>query len=332
MSAEGMNVTPESAEIKSLEEEYLNATRELRRLKNKLQRWKLKMHIEEVKMDLAWAYLNDGKYDKGLALYQTVPWRIHGERKCNGIARALTDMGHYDEAWRLLKAGLRRYPKSYALWVGMGALNESMGDDFEALNCMEAALPFAPEGDPVARYNKALTLIKLGCYGDARPIIDELIERFPDHPKIISQKGTLLHEMGYSQEALGYYQKAMDLWQNHPTTPEGVCIYSGLCSAYLQLGMKREAMEVALEGLKKFPDEDPVLYHNAGAVYYEMGWQNESIEILKKGVEKFPDDEELKNFLKDMEDDTDDPDDNVNPPLLGLFLLMTWLYKKGRKK
>jgi tetratricopeptide (TPR) repeat protein len=96
--------------------------------------------------------------------------------------------------------------------------------------------------------------------------------------------------------------------------------------------MKREAMEITLEGLKKFPDVDPVLYQNVGATFYEMGWRKEAIEILQKGVEKFPDDEELKECLKNIEDDTDDPDGNLKPPILGLFLLMILLYKKGRKR
>jgi tetratricopeptide (TPR) repeat protein len=96
--------------------------------------------------------------------------------------------------------------------------------------------------------------------------------------------------------------------------------------------MKKEAMEIALEGLKKFPDEDPYLYQNAGAAFFEMGWHNEAMEILKKGVEKFPEDEELKKVLKDLEGDMDDPDDGDKPPLLGVLLLIALLYRRGGKK
>ena len=95
--------------------------------------------------------------------------------------------------------------------------------------------------------------------------------------------------------------------------------------------MKREAVEIAMEGLKKFPDEDPVLYQNAGATFYEMGWHKEAVEILKKGVKKFPKDEELKKFLNEIEYNMDDPDDGKEPPLLGLLLLMT-LLRRMRKR
>jgi hypothetical protein len=92
--------------------------------------------------------------------------------------------------------------------------------------------------------------------------------------------------------------------------------------------MKCNGMEIAIEGLRKFSDEDPVLYQNVVATFWEMGWRNETIEVLKKGVEKFLEDEEPKKFLKDVEDDTDDPDGGVRPPVLGLILLMAILQKK----
>ena len=61
-----------------------------------------------------------------------------------------------------------------------------------------------------------------------------------------------------------------------------------------------------------------------------MGWKHEGLEVLKKGIEKFPDDEELKKFLKDIEED-DDPQGN-GKPLLGLLLLTALIHKKLRKK
>jgi tetratricopeptide (TPR) repeat protein len=248
------------------------------------------------------------------------------------MARALTEMEHYDEARGLLMRGLRMYPDSYPLWTAMGILHGILGDDLEALDCFETALRHAPEDNSGGLYNKALTLMGIGCYGDAVPILEGLFERHPEDPKYLSDRGVCALEMGYPQEALRYYQKAMEIWQDHPSVYAGICIYAGLCSAYLGLGMKREGMEIALEGLRKFPDEDPVLYQNVGGAYWEMGWHQEAIEVLKKGIEKFPEDEDLKEFLKDAEDDMDDPDGGEKPPILGLLLLMAMVRKGLRKK
>jgi len=174
--------------------------------------------------------------------------------------------------------------------------------------------------------------MRIGCYGDAVSILEGLIEKYPENPKYLSDRGVCALDMGYPREALIYYQKAMEIWQKDPSPYTGICVYTGLCSAYLELGMKREGTKIALEGLQKFPDEDPALYQNVGAAFWEMGWRQETIEVLKKGIGKFPEDEELKKFLKEAEDDTDDRDGGEKPPLLGLMLLMAILQKRFRKK
>jgi tetratricopeptide (TPR) repeat protein len=272
MGEENKNLLIDFEELKALNRELHITQRELK-LATSRNRWrKLKRHIDELKIDMGWALLDCKEYEKGLALLSSVSWRNYGEVKCNGMVRALTEMGYYDEARKLLAAGLRRFPKSYALWVAMGGLYESLGDDFEALRCMDTALQFAPGDNSTGLYNKFLILTKLGCYGDAVQIIEGLIERYPENHQYLADRGSCALDMGYPQEALGYYQKAMKLWQHSQGVHEGICIYSGLCSAYFELGMKREAMEIAFEGLKKFPDEDPILYQNVGATFSQMGW------------------------------------------------------------
>jgi hypothetical protein len=107
--------------------------------------------------------------------------------------------------------------------------------------------------------------------------------------------------------------------EKSPTVDAGVAIYSGFCCAYMGLGMKKEAMEIAPEGLTKFPNEDPLLYHNEGTTFLEMGWVEEAWKVVQKGTEKFPYDEELKTFLKDVENDLDDP---PGGEILGLLLIV----------
>ncbi|MGD0916786.1 MAG: tetratricopeptide repeat protein [Thermodesulfobacteriota bacterium] len=328
MKKHGPIMNNDHGELKTLKEQYLMARKALSRVKSGTRQRELKEYFNDLKIELGWALLDHGKYEQGFALFESLSWRGDGEMKCNGMARALTEMGYYDEARKLLEVGLRRFPKSYALWVAKGALCDSLGDTFGLLECIEISLRFAPEDNSTGLYNKAFALIKLGCYSDALPIIDELIERYPDDPRHLAERGSCALEMGYPQEALQYYQKAMEVWKRSPTIYEGICVYSGLCSSYMELGMKTEAMEIALEGLKKFPDDDPALYQNVAATFFEMGWRKEVTEVLKKGVEKFPGDEDLKKFLKDVEDDMDDPDGGEEPPILGLILLMGLIRKK----
>jgi len=321
-----------SDEVKKLEEKLQRLEHRLRNQKSKAKRRELRKEINELKVDLGWMLMDYGDYERAFLLYRSLPWSTYGEMKYNGLARALIEMGFYVEARMLLEAGLRTYPDSYPLWIAMACLYETTGDYFESLECLEIALEFSPYDDSTALYNKSLVLMKMGCYKDAQEIIDDLIERYPEDTKFLTQKGLLALEMGYLEEALRYYQRAMEMWLKDQDLDNGIAIYSGLCSVYMELGMKKEAMEVALEGLKRFPDKDPVLYHNVGAVFFEMGWRKEALEVLKEGVRKFPGDEEMRKFLKEIEDDLDDPDDNNKSRLGALLLLMALLFRKVRKR
>jgi len=322
----------EQTELKTLKEEYLTATRKLSRGKSKAKRKELREHLDELKIDLGWALLEHGKYGQGLALFESLSAGGYDETKYSGIARALIEMRHYDEARRMIEKGLKEFPESCALWTCLGNLNGILGDHFESLICYEAAIRCDSEKSSGTLYNKALALLGLGSHADAVSIIDYLIEEYPEEPMYLAEKGNCALEAGYPREALQYYQKAMALFSESPEVHTGVCIYAGMCSAYIELGMKREATVIALEGLKRFPYEDSVLYYNAGAAFLGMGWRKEALEILNKGVEKFPSDKELKKILKEVEDDMDDPDKGDKPPILGLFLLMAILYKNMRKK
>jgi tetratricopeptide (TPR) repeat protein len=322
----------EQAELKTLKDEYLMATRRLSRVKSKAKRRELKEYVDDLKTKLGWTLLDYGKYEQGLALFESLSWRGYGEVKFNGICRALIEMRHYGEARRILEKGLEEFPESCALWTCLGNLNEILGDHFESLICFETAIRCDSEKSSGTLYNKALALVGLGSHADALSIIDHLIEEYPEEPMYLAERGNCALETGYPREALQYYQKAMALFSESPDTHTGVCIYAGMCSAYIELGMKREAMVITVEGLRRFPDEDSVLYYNAGAAFLGMGSRKEALEILNKGVEKFPSDEELKKFLKEVEDDMDDPDKGDNPPILGLLLLMAILQKRLRKK
>ncbi len=285
---------------------------------------------DDIKLDLGFSLLDRGEHGAAFALFSSLPWNSNAEAKCGGMGRALMGMGRYDEAKRILEYGLKKFLQSYALWTDMGILYDELGDYSSALKCFDAALRFNKGESSACLYNKALILIKMESYGNAVSILDYLIERFPEKPKHFVERAYCSLQMGYPQEALRYYQKAFQLYQKSPNVEVGVIIFSGLCCAYRELGMKKEALEISLDAFSKFQDSDPVLYHNLATCFYEFGWAADSRRLLEIAVEKFPDDEELKKFLSDVEADMDDPDGDIKP-FLGL-LLLALLSKKSKKK
>lgn len=318
-------------EIKKLKADLFEAEQELKQARSKFDEEKLKDIINDLKLDLGWGLLQCGEYEKGLAVYQSVFGKKYEERKYNGIGTALTELGQYVQAKRILEIGLRKFPKSHALWTSLGILSDYMGDYSGALKSFDTALRFNYGENSGSLYNKALILIKMGSYGEAVSIIDDLVERFPEDPKYLAEKGFCSLETGNALEALRSFQEAKILYEKFPTVASGVAIYSGLCCAYMGLAMKEEAMRIGIEGLSHFPDEDPILYHNLGACFYELGWVRESVEILRRGVHNFPNDAELQTFLKDIEDEIDDPDGDTKP-FLGLLILLALLHKRLKKK
>ena len=91
----------------------------------------------ENKLILAWKLLDSGEYEKGLAIYLSLPW---SEGKFNGLSRALTEMGRHREAWEILDRGLAKFPHSHSLWVAKGNLSLGLGDHLTALGCYEKVI------------------------------------------------------------------------------------------------------------------------------------------------------------------------------------------------
>ncbi len=279
----------------------------------------LEDHIYGLKEEMGWILYDLGEYEKGLALYQSLS---SGESKFNGMIRAYIEMEYYDEARKLIEKGLRRYPESYALWIARGVLNQRLGHDLESLKCFQFAQEYAPPDQSEALFDIASSLFDLGYHVDAFKIYKRLIKREPNEPMFLKALGCCLLEMKYPKEALKYYKRAYN------TGKLSTGIFEGLYYSYANMGLKKEALEVALEGIKEFPDEDPTLYAKAGEAYRELGWRDESIGILNEGLKKFPKDKELEEMLEEIDEDSDDPDKAGKEPLLGILLLISLMQKR----
>jgi tetratricopeptide (TPR) repeat protein len=281
-------------------------------------------------MDLGWKLLDYGEHKQGLAFFMSVSREADKERKIYGVSRALTDMGYYDEALKLLMNGLRKFEKSCNLWTGYGIVNNLLGNGIQALRCFEAAIEFGPRETPELFYNKALALVNLRRYTEAVSILDQLIEHYPGQPMYLAERGECSLNTGYPYEALMYYQKALDLLDKNPEVEAGLCIYAGLSATYIELGMRKEAMEIALEGISRYPDKEPCLYYNLASALMAMGHKEEAREVLRSGIKRFPESENLKMLLGDL-DDMDDPHDGRSA-IIGILFLVASIKRRFRRK
>jgi tetratricopeptide (TPR) repeat protein len=296
-----------------LRQKLYRANYALKHAKNKKQKKYLELLINDLREESGFVLLALGEHKKGLAMYQSLTWETHGEKKYNGICWALIEMGYDYEAWKFIEQGLIRFPESYRLLNVMGVLQRRLGHDYEALQYHEKALLLNPENCDTLCY-KANVLYGLNLFEEAISIYRKCIEEHPYNAHYFIMLGHCHLEIGYPEEAVEYFKSALDLYDELET-------YNGLYWAYEEMGLSTDAIEIADKGLRKFPDEDGCLFYNLANAYYNRGWFDEAKEILQKGLEKFPDDEDMEELLKEIEDDSDDPKKGSNVPILLAIIL-----------
>jgi tetratricopeptide (TPR) repeat protein len=174
-----------------------------------------------------------------------------------------------------------------------------------------------------------MALENLGRFKEAVVILDRLIKKHPKDPLYLIERGHCALKMGYPLDALRFYRQAMSIWRHSGQFQEGVALYSGLCTAYTDLRI--EALEVAIEGLKELPAH-PTPYYNAGRAYCGMGLSEEAMEILKKGLETFPEAQDLRELLKEIEEDMDSPEGGIRPSIFTLIFLALLIRRKLKGK
>jgi len=266
------------------------------------------MKNDEKKFQLAWEMLNQGKGKSALNLYESLPWT---ESKFNGVVRALTEMGHYTKAGKILMRGLDKYPCSSTLWVARGNLSLRIKDYPTALKCFETAIILSPEDSSTPLYGKALALEAVGERQKMVNILDSLIEQYPNDCLFVTEKAHCFLKMGYPTDALKLYRSAITLWYHSGQFHEGVALFTGICSACIDLGLNKEALEIAQNGIKALPPGHPILLYNLARAYCGMDMTEEAIATLKKGLEQFPSDKDLLDLLSEIQGDDDSPQDGT---------------------
>lgn len=308
-------------EVKRLRAKLYKAKKELNEAKGSNSRNMAQGDIDDLKSQFAWLLLDAGEYEKGFVLYRSMSWKLQGEIKYLGLGRALTGIGRYDEAVKLLQRGLGRFPESPSLLLAMGNVYHESGDYSISLKYFEQALAFDP-GNKLILFSKANALYGLSLYENALPVYKNLAERYPDESLFSTQVGYCHLQMGYPEDASGHFKSLIN------KGCAGSDDYNGLFCAYYDMGLLDDAIEIAKEGIRKFPEDDPTLYCNTGVAYFEQGRLNDARDIVSEGIKIFPDDEGLKELLKAIEDEIDNPDDDdKKPPIKGILVIASLIKK-----
>lgn len=113
--------------------------------------------------------------------------------------------------------------------------------------------------DPVDR---ALSLVSQKKYTEARALLEPMLRREPNAPRVRLLNGILLAREGKSREAAAIFER---LRRERPDMFEP---YNNLAVLYAEQGRLDDAREVLLAALERRPD--PVAYANLGDVYMRL--------------------------------------------------------------
>jgi tetratricopeptide (TPR) repeat protein len=279
--------------IKKLIRKIENAEVKLKAAASSGERKKTHKELDDLKSQLAWQYLEAKDFEKAAKMYDKLPKDTHNSY-C-GKARIFIETQKYDEARTLLDEALVKFPDYVPVLNTLGILYNNTGDHYEALRYLDRALAIDPKNNHWSLHNKARALTFLGYYEEARKNWNDLIEMMPDDPNFIGELANCELQRGNLPAAIHAFRKAIESGDGSPR------VYLGLCQAYSNMDCAYESFATALEGVNKFPDQEPLLHAFLGTGYIKLDQFEEAKTAFQRGLTLEPESELFPNLLDAVE-------------------------------
>ena len=126
------------------------------------------------------------------------------------LGRTESGQGNDAQALVLLEQALERAPDNAQVLFSIARVYHERAEDNKALEYIERALEIAPDKPPILTY-KGNVLYRLHRYSDAFEVFHGLTKKYPQESSHWNNAGNLLRDLGDLDEAVTYYQKAVDL-------------------------------------------------------------------------------------------------------------------------
>ena len=284
--------SPEKS-IKKLIRKIENVEVKLKAAAGSGDRKKTHKELDDLKAQLAWQYLEAKDFEKAAGIYDKLPKDTH-DSYC-GKARIFIETQKYDEARTLLGEALIKFPDYVPVLNTLGILYNNTGDHHEALRYLDRALAIDPKNNQWSLNNKARALTFLGYYEEAHKNWNDLIEMLPDDPTYIVELANCELQRGNLPAAINGFRKAIE--SGYGTSR----VYLSLCQAYSNMECAYESFATALEGVRKFPDQEPLLYSFLGLGYMKLDQFEEAKTAFQQGLALEPESELFPNLIETIE-------------------------------
>ncbi|MDL2315880.1 tetratricopeptide repeat protein [Desulfovibrio sp. OttesenSCG-928-A18] len=194
-------------------------------------------------------YLQAEQYDKAYSTALDGRKAFPERKELWGLeAYALVKLGKNEEAEKLLKDSLERYPDDTELLYSLGGIQDQIGKKDAAMRTMERIIAANPRhyqalnyvGYTLAESNRELPR--------AYELISIALEEKPDADYIVDSMAWVLYQMGRHEEAWEHMQRCIELGG------DDAAIWEHYGDIALKLGKMKEALKGYTEAVIRKPD------------------------------------------------------------------------------
>jgi tetratricopeptide (TPR) repeat protein len=198
-----------------------------------------------------------------------------------GKSGALQQQGLANEALSLAERALKVDPHNANVLLLIAASLSNLGRHDEALVFIDKAVQSNP--DPYFTTMKALVLRNLRRFEEAKLIIDGVLERYPNEVNALYVKADILYQLGYTNDALPYYRKTLEL----DPDPKTAAVLEYRANALAKIGEYSKALSYMKKVLEIAPNE-PYAFYTIASIHALQENVDLTLSFLQKAVEKEP--------------------------------------------
>ena len=179
---------------------------------------------------------------------------VNDGRLFNAWAKLESKSGNLPEARKILKRGMKLYPKDYTLLQAAGSIEERLGNIRSARDLYGASLAIEPSAPTLIAYallelrSPIDTKSRVSNVTMVRKLFEEALLIDPKHGPAYNAFGNLERRQGNTAYARQIYENGIKA--NCTDAPS---VYHGLAKLHLSLGEVEEAHNVLQQGLAMFP-------------------------------------------------------------------------------
>jgi len=178
------------------------------------------------------------------------------------------DRGDYDAALETLREGLRLYPHSVELHVGLGYTRLAREEFAWAKQAFEKAMVLDPEHDD-AMVGLGETLLRFGRHRDALGLFEQVRGRpAGEDAELLLSMGRALYREQRFEDARGYFDAAVGLF------PDDAEALAALGFTLHRLGKESVAIRVLRRSLERNPHHSEARIYLAHLLYDRGEWES----------------------------------------------------------